>query len=214
VRGARDLPDPPLLLITDRRQARLPLIAVVEQALAAGCRWVSFREKDLAAAEQIALAARLVPVAQRHGARLSLHGDVALARAAGLAAVHLPAAGDAAAARAALPAGLIGMSIHAPGEAAALDPTLVDYAVAGPAWLTASKPGYGPALGPQGIAAMAAAAPVPVIAVGGIEPALVGEVLTAGAAGIAVMGSVMRAAEPGREIAALLAELARQPRPR
>jgi thiamine-phosphate pyrophosphorylase len=214
VRGARALPDPPLLLITDRRQARLPLTEVVEQALAAGCRWVSLREKDLAAPEQIALAASLVPVVQRHGARLSLHGDPALARAAGLAAVHLPAAGDAAAARLALPAGLVGISIHVPGEAAALDPTLVDYAVAGPAWLTASKPGYGPALGPQGIAAMTAAAPVPVIAVGGVEPPLVGEVLSAGAAGIAVMGSVMRAAEPGREIAALLAVLARQPRPR
>jgi thiamine-phosphate pyrophosphorylase len=37
------LPDPPLLLITDRHQARLPLVDVVRAALAAGCRWVSVR---------------------------------------------------------------------------------------------------------------------------------------------------------------------------
>jgi thiamine-phosphate pyrophosphorylase len=209
VRGARALPDPPLLLITDRRQARLPLIEVVEHALAAGCRWVSFREKDLAAAEQIALVARLVPVAQRHGARLSLHGDAALAAAAGLAAVHLPAAGDPAAARAAMPSGLIGISVHAVSEAAALDPALVDYVVAGPAYATASKPGYGPALGAQGIAAIAKAARIPVIAIGGIEPDHVAELLAAGAGGIAVMGSVMRSSVPGREIEALLTALKR-----
>jgi thiamine-phosphate pyrophosphorylase len=40
------LPDPPLLLITDRRQARHPLAEVVTAALKAGCRWVSVREKD------------------------------------------------------------------------------------------------------------------------------------------------------------------------
>ena len=50
------VPDPPLLVITDRRQARAPLADVVAAALAAGCRWVSMREKDLSVEDQHELA--------------------------------------------------------------------------------------------------------------------------------------------------------------
>jgi thiamine-phosphate pyrophosphorylase len=53
------LPDPPLLLITDRQQALLPLADVVRAALATGCRWVSMREKDLSEVDQVALARTL-----------------------------------------------------------------------------------------------------------------------------------------------------------
>jgi thiamine-phosphate pyrophosphorylase len=206
------LPNPPLLLVTDRTQARLPLEEIVERACAGGCRWVSLREKDLPASEQIALARSLSPVAQRFGARLTLHGDADLARAAGLEGVHLSAHGDAAAARATLgPHALVGISIHSAGEAATLVPAVVDYAVAGPAYLTASKPGYGPALGPAGLAAICRAAPVPVVAIGGIEPKNAAAAMAAGAAGVAVMGSVMRAADPGSTIEDLLGALASDP---
>jgi thiamine-phosphate pyrophosphorylase len=206
------LPDPPLLLVTDRTQARAPLEDVVAAACAAGCRWVSLREKDLSADAQVALARRLVPTTRRFGARLTLHGDPALARAAGLAGVHLSADGDAATARAALgPNALVGISIHGPAEAAALDPAVVDYAIAGPAFLTASKPGYGPALGPEGLAAIRRATAVPVVAIGGIEAHNAADVMRAGVAGIAVMGSVMRAADPGKTIEDLLVALGRRP---
>ena len=96
------LPDPPLLLITDRHQARLPLVDVVRAALAAGCRWVSVREKDLSEEDQIALALTLLPMARRHGACLTLHGPAALAKACGSDGVHLPAGTNPAASRALL----------------------------------------------------------------------------------------------------------------
>ncbi len=138
-----------------------------------------------------------------------MHGDAALARAAGLDGVHLSAHGDAAAARASLgPHALIGISIHSAAEAATLDPAVIDYAVAGPAFATASKPGYGPPLGPDGLAAICRAAPVPVVAIGGIEADNVSAIIAAGAAGIAVMGSVMRADDPGSVMEDLLAALA------
>ena len=173
---------------------------------------MSVREKDLPAEEQIALARSLMPIAQRFGARLILHGDADLARAAGLSGVHLSAAGDTAAARITLgPHALVGISIHDAAEARALDPGVVDYAIAGPAYLTASKPGYGPALGPNGIAAICRAARVPVIAIGGIEPDNTSAVMAAGAAGVAVMGSVMRVDDPGRVIEQLLGTLATIP---
>lgn len=200
------IPRPPLLLVTDRRQASGPLVEVVTAALGAGCRWVSVREKDLPPGEQVSLARKLAPVVRESGARLSLHGEAALAREAGLAAVHLPGGSDPRLARQMLgPDALIGLSVHTVAEAASIDPAMVDYVVAGPFHETISKPGYGPALGTSGVVAMARAAPVPLITIGGIEADNIGEAIAAGAAGVAVMGGVMRAADPGTEVRRLLA---------
>ncbi|MGA9322695.1 MAG: thiamine phosphate synthase [Xanthobacteraceae bacterium] len=66
--------------MTDRRQARRPLRGVVAAALAAGCRWVSVREKDLPPDEQILLARSLLPLAHANGAKLMLHGEAQLAK--------------------------------------------------------------------------------------------------------------------------------------
>jgi thiamine-phosphate pyrophosphorylase len=206
---AMKLPDPALLLVTDRHQARRPLADIVRAALSAGCRWVSVREKDLSDDDQIALVSTLLPIARRHGARLTLHGDAALAKACGSDGVHLPAGGDPAASRALLgPDKLIGVSLHTVTEAEAIDRSVVDYAIAGPAFETPSKPGYGPEIGHKGLAEIARAAPVPVLAIGGLNATRAAEVLAAGPLGIAVMGSIMRAVDPGQEVRALLAIVA------
>ena len=205
---AATLPDPPLLLVTDRRQARRPLPEIVGAALGAGGRWISLREKDLPEDEQVPLARLLLPMIRRHGARLSIHGAAALAKLAGVDGVHLPSGADAAAARAELdPKKLIGVSIHTVTEAEAIDPAVVDYALAGPAFETVSKPGYGPEIGRKGLAEMARAVRVPLLAIGGINTLRVAEVIAAGCAGVAVMGGVMRAADPGLEVGALVATL-------
>src|SRR5215469_15809608 len=175
---AMKLPDPALLLVTDRHQARLPLADIVRAALSAGCRWVSVRDKDLSDEDQIALALTLLPIARRHGARLTLHGDAALAKACGSDGVHLSAGSDPAASRALLgPGKLVGVSVHTVTEAGAIDPSVVDYAV-------------------------------PVLAIGGLNATRAAEVLAAGPTGIAVMGSIMRAIDPGQEMKALLAIVA------
>ena len=203
------LPNPALLVITDRRQARTSIGDIVLAACAAGCRWFSVREKDLTAQEQVALAESLLPILRRFGARLTLHGEAELAATAGLDGVHLAAGGDTARARALLgSARLVGISVHDVAEAAKLDPALVDYAIAGPAYATASKAEYGPQLGPSGIAAIASAAPVPILAVGGISADSARHMLENRAAGIAVMGAVMRSSVPGEEIRRLIAALA------
>jgi thiamine-phosphate pyrophosphorylase len=202
------LPDPPLLVVTDRHQARRPLNDVVGAALAAGCRWVSLREKDLSQDDQIAFVTTLLPLVRRHGASLTLHGDAALARACHVDGAHLPAGSNPVAARKLLgPGKLIGVSIHTVGEAEALDPDVLDYAIAGPAFETPSKPGYGPEIGRKGLAEIAAAARVPVLAIGGLNATRAAEVLAAGPVGIAVMGGVMRADDPGREVRGLLSVL-------
>jgi thiamine-phosphate pyrophosphorylase len=208
VRVAGTLPNPPLLLVTDRRQARRPLPEIVGAALGAGCRWISLREKDLPEDEQVPLARLLLPMIRRHGARLSIHGAAALAKLAGVDGVHLPSGADAAAARAKLGRQkLIGVSIHTVTEAEAIDPAVIDYALAGPAFETVSKPGYGPEIGRKGLAEMARAARVPLLAIGGINTVRVAEVIAAGCSGVAVMGGVMRAADPGLEVRALVTTL-------
>jgi len=202
------LPNPPLLLVTDRRQARRSICEIVAAACVAGCRWVSLREKDLPPDEQVVLARSLLPIMRRHGARLTLHGEASLAKLAGVDGVHLPSGADAASARALLGAGrLVGVSIHTVTDAEAIDPAAADYALAGPAFETVSKPGYGPEIGRKGLAAIAQAAPVPVLAIGGINTTRVGEVMAAGCGGVAVMGGLMRAADPAQEAAALIATL-------
>ncbi len=196
----------PLLVITDRRQAALPLADVVTAALAAGCRWVSLREKDLPESEQIALAEKLLPLVHRFGARFMIHGDIAATTS--LDGMHLPEGGDARAARERLGAEkLIGLSVHTPQQAAAADTTALDYLIAGPVYESASKPGYGPALDPKGFVEFTRATSLPVIAIGGIDAGNIAEVMQAGAAGVAVMGGVMRASDPAKTVRELLAAL-------
>lgn len=199
------IPTPPLLVITDRKQARAPLADILRAAFVAGARWASVREKDLPDAGQVVLACALLPIAREYGARLTLHGSPELAKEAGLDGVHLAGGGNVAAARAIMGADvLIGVSIHNLVEALAVD-TAADYAVAGPAFPTLSKPGYGPFLETQGIAAMARVSPVPIISIGGIEPENAATLIASGARGIAVMGGIMRAADPGDHVGRLLA---------
>jgi thiamine-phosphate pyrophosphorylase len=203
------LPAPRLLLITDRRQARRPLDRIAEAALAGGCRWISLREKDLDPAERAALLRRLVALGRACGATVTVHGDVAAAEAAGAAGLHLPSGASPAAARDRLGrTALIGVSAHSAAELAAAAAEGADYATLSPIFASASKPGYGPALGLAGLRRLAAASPVPVIALGGIDPGNVAGCLAAGAAGIAVMGGVMRADDPQAVVAQLARALA------
>ena len=202
------LPDPPLLVVTDRHQARLPLMKIVAAALDAGCRWISVREKDLPANEQIELTRTLRPQTCRVGACLTLHGNIpfSVSAAATIDSIHLPDGADASMARLWRGQGkLVGRSIHAIAEAA--DCGELDYLMAGPAYDSASKPGYGPPLGPEGVGQFARATSLPVVAIGGIGPGHVAALIKAGAAGIAVMGNVMRATDPGGQVRALIAAL-------
>jgi thiamine-phosphate pyrophosphorylase len=203
------LPVPPLLVISDRHQARRPLEEVTEAVFAGGCRWFSLREKDLPAEDRRALLAALVAAGRRFGAVVTAHEDVEAVVAAGADGVHLPSGGRPEAARARLPGGLIGASAHGADEAAALLRAGADYVTVSPVFLTASKPGYGPALGLDGLARIVARAPGPVVALGGVTPENVASCLSTGVHGIAVMGEVMRSADPEATVEGMLRVMSR-----
>lgn len=208
------LPDPPLLVITDRRQAARGLMEIAAAVFDGGGRWLSLREPDLRRADRLARLYNLIAVAAPYGATVTIHGDVEVASGAGAHGVHLQRGGDAAAARRALgPAALIGVSAHSLAEARNAETTGADYVTLSPIFRSESKPGYGPALGADGLAEIAAAVAIPVLALGGVTEDNIAECLGAGAAGVAVMGSVMRAGDIAGATRSLVAALTAAARP-
>jgi len=198
------LPVPPLLVISDRRQARRPLEEVAEAVFAGGCRWFSLREKDLTPEERRVLLGESVSLGRRFGAVVTAHEDIEAVAAIGADGVHVPGGGNPDAVRARLPGALIGASAHSADEAAALLRAGADYVTVSPVFMTASKPGYGPALGLEALASVAARSPGPVVALGGITPENAAQCIAAGARGVAVMGEVMRSVDPQATVERIL----------
>jgi thiamine-phosphate pyrophosphorylase len=194
----------PLLVITDRHQARHSIGAIAEAVAQAGGRWLLLRDKDLEPDERHVLAGRISAIAHRHGMHLSVSRDVDLAAAYG-ASVHLQSAAAVGAARQRLgSSAFIGVSAHGLGDVKAAAAVGADYVTLSPIFPTASKPGYGPALGVAAIEP-ATRLGVPVVALGGVTADLVRPCLDASAAGVAVMGEIMRSSDPGRSVGGLLA---------
>ncbi|MFG1341351.1 thiamine phosphate synthase [Xanthobacter autotrophicus] len=202
------LPDPRIMLITNRKEIiEEQLSRVVCKAYDAGCRWISLREKDLPEARQRDLFVDLrAALPKNRDLLLSIHGSAQLAKDVGADGVHLPDGSDVSEARQILGDGvLIGLSVHSEAQAQDIDDNIVDYITVSPVFKTESKPDTRDPFGPKGLLQFVAASPVPVIGLAGIAPANVAACRDAGAAGLAVMGSVMRADDPAAEFSALLA---------
>jgi thiamine-phosphate pyrophosphorylase len=194
----------PLLVVTERSLSDAPalaerrLLTTLGDALGAGARWVWFRERDLAAEARQQLAHAVARVVRDQGGVLTIGGDPALAAELGADGVHLPSGAtgaDLARARDLLPDGLIGLSAHSLREVETAMDWGADYVTLSPIFATASKPGYGPALGTEALLA-AARIGLPIVALGGMSLETIPVCREAGAAGIAVMGGIMRAADP------------------
>lgn len=203
------VPDPPILVITDRRMAARPLGDVVAGALAGGCRWILLREPDLDTDALAKLGRGIAGDCHAQGARLSVSADLEAAVAVGADGLHLPrrlaAADTMEQARTRLgPDALIGISCHSQAEADTAIALGADYITMSPVFLTESKPGYGPAIGVDGLQDCVARIAVPVLGLAGIDDTNAATVRAAGAAGIAVMGNVMRAGDPAAAVAGLI----------
>lgn len=169
------------------------LVATLAACARAGLTRVVVRELDLGRDERAHLVDRLlrsVPDLVVVTARTALPGAHG---------VHLAAHQETAAAG----GQRFGRSCHTPGE-------VTDAAREGASWVTlspfaatSSKPGYGPPVPPAAYRGHR----VPVHALGGVTPDLVHAVSESGAAGVAVMGAVMRADDPAAETARLLAAI-------
>jgi len=193
----RRWPSPCLMLITDRTRLRgAPIETVVSLAVTGGVNAVQLREKDLSGGEVYRTAVTLHSVVR--GRTVFLVNDrVDVALACGADGVHLPE--DSLPLKAAREiAGLsciIGRSVHSAEAAARAVEDGADYLIAGTVFETASKPGT-PAGGLDLVRAVVEAVQAPVIAIGGITPENAGDVIAAGADGVAVISAILDADDP------------------
>ncbi|HEY7676646.1 MAG TPA: thiamine phosphate synthase [Candidatus Methylomirabilis sp.] len=179
-------------------------------ALAGGAPCVQLRAKALAAGVLLREARALRAAARASGALFIVNDRLDVALAADADGVHL-GQDDLPAARARRllpPGGVLGISTHTLEQARRAADAGADYIGAGPVFATATKEtGYAP-LGLAGLAAIAAAVPVPVVAIGGIGPAEAPQVIRAGAMAAAVISALMAAPDIAGATRALLARLA------
>ncbi|MFT4038882.1 MAG: sulfur carrier protein ThiS [Thermomicrobiales bacterium] len=192
---------PRLLLVTDPARATLPLPELAAAAVEGGVDAIYLRH---VAGEEIAPVVAEVRAVARPGVLLLVAGEPPT----GVESVgrHLrekePLGGDEPSPPAPLPMRgrgenaygyPVSRSVHSPEEAARS--LGVDFLVAGHVFPSASKPGR-PPLGLERFAQIVAAAPCPVLAIGGITPDRVAAVMAAGAHGVAVIGAIGEAADP------------------
>lgn len=190
--------DPSLYVILDRTAARgRDLADILESTIAGGCRMVQLREKEWPSGRLLALAERLR--ARCRDARVDFvvndRLDLALALAADgvhLGQEDLPPG----VARPLLRAGmLLGISTHSVEQARAAQAAGADYVAVGAMFPTATKPDF-ELVGPDLVRTLRAEMRVPLIGIGGITPQNVGDVIRAGAAGVAVISAICAADDP------------------
>lgn len=201
-----------LYLCTDSRRAQGDLPDFLDAVLAGGVDIVQLREKNLEAAEELALLEVFAAACRRHGKLLAVNDRADIAIVAGADVLHVGQR-DLTPAQARGLVGndvVVGRSSHSLEQAtdAAADSD-VDYFCVGPAWPTPTKPGR-PHTGLDPIRAVAASGTdKPWFAIGGIDLSNLAEVLAAGARRVVVVRAITEASDPGaaaRQFADRLAE--------
>ncbi|TLY52641.1 MAG: Nudix family hydrolase [Gammaproteobacteria bacterium] len=186
---------PPYYAITpDPDDDEAAFLAHIDRALAGGIQLLQLRAKSLAQARLRTLASEVQERARRAGAQLLLNGDAALATEFGFDGVHVPAS--------VLlqlhqrPVRLdrwFAASCHDARELAHAAKVGVDFAVLGPVQATSTHPNA-PVLGRQRFSELAAQAPFPVYALGGLARSDLAAAVAAGAQGIAGISAFFAAA--------------------
>lgn len=169
--------------------------------LAAGCRWLQYRNKTASDRHRQEQAVALRGLTRQFGARLIVNDDLDLALYCEADGVHLGEAdGGLAQARARLdaaaPGRILGASCYQSldlAEAAAK--AGADYIAFGSFFASPSKP-LARRAAPSLLAAGKAKTGLPVCAIGGITPTNAGELVAAGADLLAVISALFDAAEP------------------
>ncbi len=207
-----------LCVVTDRTAARgRPIQEVVRAAIQGGATLIQLREKEAPAREMAALGRALLEITRPAAVPLIVNDRLDVALAIGAEGVHLGQddlpANDAR--RLLGPGGLLGISVTTPAQAREAAAAGADYLGANDVFGTLSKPDAVAPIGLEGLAAVARAVGLPVLAIGGVTPQSAPAALAAGAAGLAVISAVVSAADP--EAAArtlrLIADAHRRPGP-
>jgi thiamine-phosphate pyrophosphorylase len=195
-----------LHVLTDR-------LDVASAALAAGAPVIQVRSKERTDAELYELVCRVREECAAHGAICIVDDRLHVAVATGAHGAHvgehdLPVT---AARRVLGSTAVLGATARNPADAAAHEAAGASYLGVGPVYATTTKVGLPHPLGAAGVAAVAAAVTIPVIAIAGVTAERVPELLDAGAHGVAVIGALANAEDPVRATEELLRALEKYP---
>jgi thiamine-phosphate pyrophosphorylase len=198
-----------LVVLTDTSLASRTHVDIARAAFLGGADAVQIRDKSATAQNLGFAVAECQPLARKCGGVLLVNDRVDVALVYGADGAHvgqddLPAA----AARRLLPRpAILGVSVSNLEEAERAARDGADYLGVGPVFATGTKKDAGPPLGLEAIAALVRAAPLPVVAIGGIDYENVAAVVRTGVAGVAVVSAVSGAADMAAAARALKARI-------
>ncbi len=186
-----------------------PLVEVLRTAVEAGASLFQYRNKTASMKEAYVEALALRQAAAKVGVLFIVNDRCDLAVAVDADGVHL-GQGDLPldlARKVMGPDKLIGVSTHNPDQVREATAGKPDYLGFGPIFKPGSKQGHDPVVGLEGLRAMRSLTSLPVFAIGGIQIDQVGEVMRAGANGVAIISAILKAPDISLAVKAFLAKM-------
>jgi thiamine-phosphate pyrophosphorylase len=186
-----------------------PLVEVLTTAAEAGASLFQYRNKTASMKEAYVEAIALRRAAAKAGVLFIVNDRCDLALAVDADGVHL-GQGDLPldmAKKLMGPDKLIGISTHNPYQVREATAGKPDYLGFGPIFKPGSKQGHDPVVGLEGLCAMLSLTSLPVFAIGGIQIDQVGEVMRAGANGVAIISAILKAPDISLAVKAFLAKM-------
>lgn len=186
-------------LVTDRDLARgRSLDWVVEEALKGGADIVQLREKDMETAGFMEEARRIKTITDKYGKTLLINDRIDVALAVGADGVHIGQSDmpyhDAR--RLLGPGAVIGLSVESYAQAREANDLDVDYIAISPVYRTPTKEELTAELGLEGVRKITGISRHKAVGIGSIKAHNAGDVITAGADGVAVVSGICSADDP------------------
>jgi len=183
-----------LYIVTDEvLSGGLPHAVVAQRAVDGGATVIQLRDKTRSGRELIRTGMEICTITRGAGITFIVNDRLDVALSCGADGVHL-GQGDLrcdTARQLAPPGFVIGVSVGSVGEAVEAEQAGADYVAVSPVFDTGSKRDAGPGHGLLLLKKVRSAVGIPVIAIGGIGPGNAGQVIDAGADGIAVISAVV-----------------------
>ncbi|MFA6226244.1 MAG: thiamine phosphate synthase [Methanoregula sp.] len=187
-----------LYIITDEMIGRGKTHAeIAKRAIAGGADVIQLRDKSCSSSELIRIGRTLRGITRESSTLFIVNDRLDVALACGADGLHL-GQGDLrtyVARQFAPPGFLIGVSVSTVKEACQAEQEGADYVALSPTFSTGTKPDAGPGHGLEMLREIHRSVSVPVIAIGGINPENIGDVIDAGADGVAVISAVVGATD-------------------
>jgi thiamine-phosphate diphosphorylase len=179
------------------------------QALSGGATAIQLRSKQMTDRETLELAERMRAETTQSDGLFIVNDRLDIALACGADGVHLGVDDLPVSAARSLSGGrfIIGYSPEHDEQAALAGSQGADYLGVGPVFGTTSKHDAGPAIGLETMARRKDLSELPVIGIGGVNQTNAGQVIEAGACGVAVMSSIIMTASPAQSTREIVTEV-------